>query len=87
LSRWRSGGSQPVVLFGDACRKGSDKKTVVDPTLKLGGIASPCVVDVLGMSRIVSGNTASPLILFAESTVNLIRSYNLRGAGGTQDSS
>jgi len=56
------------------CRMGNDERAVVDPELRLRGLAGLRIADGSVMPEIIGGNTMAPIIMIGEKAADLIRS-------------
>ena len=72
----REAGNLATTIFHPVgtCKMGHDPMAVVDEQLRVHGIDGLRVVDASVMPKIVSGNTASPVIVIAEKAADLIKS-------------
>ena len=57
---------------GGTCRMGSDKDAVVDPELRLNGIAGLRVADASVMPLVIGGNTNAPCVMIAERAADFV---------------
>lgn len=64
-----------------SCRMGKDDQSVVDPKLRVRGVANLRVVDTSVMPVIPSGNTQGPTMAFAWRAADVIQSENRQRSG------
>ncbi len=71
----REAGNIATTIFHPVgtCKMGSDPMAVTAPDLRVHGMDGLRVIDASIMPKIVSGNTASPVIMIAEKAADMIR--------------
>jgi choline dehydrogenase len=55
------------------CRMGVDEQAVVDPQLRVHGVAQLRVIDASVFPKVVGGNTNAPVVMVAEKAADLLR--------------
>ena len=72
ILNWARQASVTIYHPTGTCKMGKDDRAVVDPRLRVYGIAGLRVADASIMPKITSGNTNAPCIMIGEKVASMI---------------
>jgi choline dehydrogenase len=72
IDAWVRASANTIFHPVGTCRMGADPASVIDPSLKVRGIAGLRVADASVMPEIIGGNTSAPTIMIAEKCADLM---------------